>query len=754
MLRFAKRWGPFILTACFTIAVFVSCIPKTENPRFVDDDNNPIVNAEVLLLCYATSDATGPGQPERTVTNAAGRPVEEMPAGCGFVKALRLWHEQPSGKSGHGPAYRVYQTSFAPEAAPASAAGDIVISRDNPLVLFNIVASVAWEPESSVFLEDLQTGLQKASEFLYDVTDGLMAFGPPTIHIGGQNWDGADFRFLAANDYRPTAFVGGIVAAPMIYSELTGIDVTYAPGAVFLGRFWDGATAETGNWSAPNGHRTLIHEWAHYALFLFDQYQDESGVAVDCLSSKGTDLEATIMDNHYTASEFWEDGVHGSPPPGCDRTDQWRVHGESDWATLDKWPAIQGLAIDPVAAPSALADFPEDPSLIAGLFAGGAALPTAVRAVAEPMVEIVIEDAVDTAVGLPLAAQVYTLEEVDPAAVLTAADPNRILHQGAAATALDDAGGLGSITLLGVDTKADRMRVFVDVYARGDFPGGRFIFPDDSEVDEIPDTAVLHPDEWQSSLNADYKITDGIIEQMTVTVTSLNRDLKTDAVAQLCVPDAAVGCPTGSEWQQPLVPVGGDKWTAVFTPLTGSETLPLYGVVRVQAPGAGEIIRWFQVSGGVGPGHHDGLAPLRDGSVTVNAVAPIENAACNQVVIMPAHDFDALAAPLPSDQQGIIGAPFDIDILLDEAACSDIESDDRDHDLSVPVVVSMTFDKTLAEKYSINPENLRLLHYSRAGGGWIEVTGERSANQLTEEGLIATTPLFQDGIFALGWVAP
>lgn len=749
MLRFVKRWGPFVLTACFTIAVFVSCLPKTEKPRFVDNDNNPIANAEVLLLCYPASDAATPNRPEKINTDADGRPVEAMPSGCSFVKALRLWHEQPSGKLGHGPAYRVYQTSFAPAAAPVNAVGDIVISRDNPLVLFNIVASVAWEPETPDFLEHLQTGLRKASEFLYDVTDGQMAFGAPTIYIGGQNWEGSDFRFLAANDYRPTAFVGGIVAEPIVYNA-----TTYAPGAVFLGRFWDGATAEMGDWSDSFGFRTLIHEWAHYALFLFDQYQDESGIAVNCISLLGTNREATIMDNHYDASEFWEDGVHGSLPPDCQRTDQWLVHGESDWATLDKWSAIQGLAIDPVAAPSALDDFPKDPGLIAGLFASGAALPTAVRAVAEPMVEIVIEDAVDTAVGLPLAAQVYTLEEVDPAATLTAAEPNRILHQGAAATILDDAGGLGSITLLGVDTKADRMRVFVDVYARGGFPGGRFIFPDASEVDKIPGTAVLHPDEWKSSLDATFAAADGNIEQMTVTVTSLSHDLGASAVAQLCVPDAAVGCPMGSEWQQPLVPIGGDKWTAVFTPLAGGETLPLYGVVRVQAPGAGEIIRWFQVSGGVGPGHHDGLAPLRDGSVTVNAVARIENenSACNQVVIMPAHDYDALTVPLPSDQQGIIGTPFDIDILLGEAACTG--SEPGDHELPFPIVISMTFDQTLAEKHSIDPENLRLLHYSRTGGGWIEVTGERNANQLTEDGLIATTTLFQDGIFALGWVAP
>src|SRR5690606_26555778 len=87
-------------------------------------------------------------------------------------------------------------------------------------------------------------------------------------------------RFLASNDYLPSAYVGGMVEAATVYS-----DTIYAPAAIFLGRHWNGVTASdpvSGAWSQPNAYRTLVHEWAHYALFLYDEYRQLDGESVYC----------------------------------------------------------------------------------------------------------------------------------------------------------------------------------------------------------------------------------------------------------------------------------------------------------------------------------------------------------------------------------------------------------------------------------------------------------------------------------------
>jgi hypothetical protein len=91
------------------------------------------------------------------------------------------------------------------------------------------VASLDWQPApGNPFLQELRAGLLAASGYLFDVTEGQMAFGELTLHTDGRSWQGADLRFLRANDYRPTAYVGGIVPEPIQYGPASG--TIYKPG--------------------------------------------------------------------------------------------------------------------------------------------------------------------------------------------------------------------------------------------------------------------------------------------------------------------------------------------------------------------------------------------------------------------------------------------------------------------------------------------------------------------------------------------
>lgn len=739
--------------------------------RFVDADNVPLANTPVRLLCYPTPSATVATADLMVTTDGGGFVPVGLPPGCDHLAALHQIYTQASGKPGHGPAYWVYATSWrlgSDTLVPAT--GTVMLDDTSPFVLFNVVASLDWQPVAGdPYLSQLRQGLRAASDYLYDLTEGQMAFGPVTLHSDGRNWNGADFRFSAANDKRPSAFVGGIVTNPISYTD-TLTPTVYAPGAVYLGRYWDGNNAfdaTTGRWSNQDAARTLIHEWAHYALFLYDEYQDTSGEKTYCTgpNNRSELSDASAMDYHYTTSEFWHPQVHDGliSPPNCTNTRQWQVHGHSDWETLVNWTNIQQL---PDGVPSL--SFPGVLESNSGLRITGALfgrwpghrlyLPTVTVAdgpppapVSQPAVHLHVEDSLVPTDTLPT--QIYLLKGTADGEL------GRILHQG---TVTGTPGGdlLGSTTLLGVEPD-DRARVVVERYATDLAPtGGRFVFPGSAAAD-APLTDGMHFtatfDAWRPSLDAYYGLAGNRLTTMTVNLVSYETP-EASPMVQLCLPDAAIGCP--DQWQKTMTLAPGSTvtWTTSFTPLLGHDELPLYSVLHVTAPGLGEMVRWVQVTGGVGPAHDDGIAPLRDGPVMVDTndslVGP---GSCNRVIVMPAAEGDALKSPLDrasGDEAygGIVGLPLDIDILLPYDLCP--QHGPGDHTLPpMPVLLTMFYDQATIDRLGISESALRIIHYDRGTGVWSEVSN--AAPGLHEElNWLSIGPIIEDGIYAVVWVAP
>jgi N-acetylneuraminic acid mutarotase len=249
----------------------------------------------------------------------------------------------------------------------------INLTPDNPLVLYNLLVSIEWDADE-VYTQQISRAVRFASDYLYDITDGQMAFGYVNIYDNAEHWADADLQISTKNIVRPHAYVGGITSADKSH-------------VIRVGRFWDGNSSNQGPWDERDGFRTLAHEFGHYALYLYDEYFgytfDQNGnltgeVPTYCTGPENRDpstdaTNASVMDYQYTTSELSARGVPGLWSDLCEQTAQWQLNGESTWETLvrkyadflspPRWqfttPADWGGPMaGPEGLPSAMLDWP------------------------------------------------------------------------------------------------------------------------------------------------------------------------------------------------------------------------------------------------------------------------------------------------------------------------------------------------------------------------------------------------------------
>lgn len=742
--------------------------------RIVDANGQP-VQGVVRLLCYDQPNPTGAGRYLEGVTDEAGRLTGVLPADCTWLAVLHQLSVQASGKPGRTAAYRVFRTSWQPGSRTLFPAGGEIVVRDAwRLVLFEVAVSLEWEPEpSSPYVARFQEGLLAASRYLYDLTDGQAAFGAVGIETGGVGWDGADFRVRAANDYRPTALVGGMVAAARPYTTPAGAETVYVPGGIYLGRYWDGSDAfdpAGGDWPTPAASRTLVHEWLHYAFFLYDEYQEaqDTGpqetyctcrdlplvgpVSVPEICSGAVITQAaSAMAYHYTATELWKTGL----PPACASTDQQRVHGEPDWPTLARWSAVQGNTEEWLTLPSDLLDGPDlgraadlfgrIPQPLAGVeiylpvLQKGQASRAYGRAGAELGIRVAISTTSSVTELAGLAPQVHLFQPGD-------GPEGRVLVQGT--THGPPAGSaLGGLTLFG-DTKDGTLDMSLDRYAPEEGESGRYRVVTDSL--RAGAVYTLTRDGWTGSLDLVPFVEDYRLAALTVTLTTSDA-LSAAPAARLCAPDGQVGCRVTRTLQPVGEPPDGRVWTTVFT-ATGTGDLPHLAVIDVTAQGS-RITRWYQAAGGVGPAHMWEEAPLRDGPVLVDAVKPGDAAGFGgQVLILPAADRGAVDAPLPPGVSTLLGHPWDVDVVLPPSMVrgARMASQGPDRFLAKPVVLTLFYSQQRVNSLGVGENHLRLLRYDRAGHRWTFVPG---AGQSTRLNWLASQPVWWDGIYGVGVLA-
>ncbi len=734
------------------LTLLASCTPPNR-PTFIDDSGNPIATETLRLLCFSTETDTTPTADINITTDTNGKPVDPLPETCNFVAAMRPIHTQPSAYPDHdGPAFTVYETSWTPGQNERQSTSDkVIIHQDTTIVLFDVVVSLAWTPNpDSNYLTQLETGFREASNYLANLTEGQMAFGTVTVHTGGEKWLNADIRVLAANDLRPSAFVGGIAPVPTSYvSPVNNFKYEYTPAAIFLGRYWNGDNANdaaTGSWDQPDAYRTLVHEWGHYALFLYDEYRlDTSGNLTYCTCDDlpagvctPPNLQASAMAFHYEAQELWHPVVHNTPP-ACKQTQQWLAHGKSDWEALDSWYQILGLPIDPIQMVSTLSPSLNN-SLLLNLFAyqaisGGAAASTT---------DVTVNVDVPVATGETAVVHVYTLKNN------TNRIPEQILYEGTVIVP-DTAVSPPTITLLGI-SPTDTIHFMADHY---NSTGGKRSFmstPSPANGDTIP----LTPTPFLANLDVTYQVTGSDITSLTIYLTQTNTT--TPPLAHLCQPDANIGCnePT---WQTTMTLDTEGRWTATFTPRPGTTSFPRYLILRVVSED-GEFIRWVMDGGGVGPAHDRADAPLRDGNLMVDAQILPDTLDCNRVMLMPAANGNALTL---LDGFAPVAVPMDVDVVMANGAnCTSEEAGTRE--IPAPVSFSLAYNLSDLSEVGIRSSLLSILQWQQSAllieGGWTpigaiklakEVVGAEQQEIRPSPGIriAPTTPLQTDGIFIL-----
>ncbi|MBE2235433.1 MAG: hypothetical protein IAE85_18195 [Anaerolinea sp.] len=245
---------------------------------------------------------------------------------------------QPFAASGQPPGWKyqvfwhslAWDESGAPVIAPLDASGTytLTLSRQRPLILFNLLVSVEWDADQA-YLDDLKLAMQRASTYLWDVTDGQMALGQVRIVDRREHWWEADIQVLANNSKVPHASIGGIEER-----------LEPASYRIQLGPFWDARriNGPSSRWSESDGYRTIVHELGHYALGLYDEYRGSDGQKRACtVHQPDRSLEsagASVMNHQYTTSELSARDVPALWSPECEKTLQWQRAGQSAWQTV------------------------------------------------------------------------------------------------------------------------------------------------------------------------------------------------------------------------------------------------------------------------------------------------------------------------------------------------------------------------------------------------------------------------------------
>jgi hypothetical protein len=208
----------------------------------------------------------------------------------------------------------------------------ITISADHPLLLFNLDVSLEWDAHNDpTYLQQLEFDLHKASQHLYDFTDGQVALGEVTVHQNADYWIPSHVIVQATNRLRPLAIQGGVVLTSTVDPQHS--DIVYDIGQVRMGATWNRYGAPgyipSGDWPLA-----LAHELSHYFLFQDDVYVglDDDGLLIPVDTCSGSAM-GDMYDPDNT--EFIYDEGHWAT--ACADTLANRTLGRTEWETIRLW---------------------------------------------------------------------------------------------------------------------------------------------------------------------------------------------------------------------------------------------------------------------------------------------------------------------------------------------------------------------------------------------------------------------------------
>jgi hypothetical protein len=260
--------------------------------------------------------------------------------------------------------YTAYHTSAAPTTIGldgheivAPGVQQITVSPSNPLVLFDLTVALEWDAhQDTAYLDQLEFNLHRASEYLYDFTNGQVGLGHVNVFQNADEWAYSNIVVHASNRLRPFANQGGIVISHTVDPQHNTISdtIVYGPGQVAIGSTWN-RYGNPGQFLGEDWPIILAHELSHYLLFHDDTYLglDENGflVSVDtCIGSAMGDLYTNPDNTEFIADEvYWQ--------ANCADTLAEQTLGRNEWETMQLW---YSALVTPTAINSGPATMPFD----------------------------------------------------------------------------------------------------------------------------------------------------------------------------------------------------------------------------------------------------------------------------------------------------------------------------------------------------------------------------------------------------------
>ena len=174
--------------------------------------------------------------------------------------------------------------------------GTVDVRLFHATMCWNLLVCLNWNADSS-YIGKLKTGFKKASNYLYDVTDGQMKLGNidvrKNVGAGDALWADADIQITNDKQW-PCSDVFGVTAAGC---------------HVYLPKLFDGNSRTSGDPDKSNYYRTIVHELGHYLLGFWDEYIDgNSDSAAWSTYRKNHKNEVPgnygLMDYQYDSSEM------------------------------------------------------------------------------------------------------------------------------------------------------------------------------------------------------------------------------------------------------------------------------------------------------------------------------------------------------------------------------------------------------------------------------------------------------------------
>ncbi len=267
----------------------------------------------------------------------------------GLALGQQLWARLAMDSNPEGTRYITLPSAVTIEASRFVANGEmrLAVTAQTPLWVQNLEFSAQWFVQASpAETAALRSRIVKASDYLYSFTDGQFALGNVTVHQSYDGWDAAHVQLFANNVLQPKAIIGGIVVTETADFAPT-VPITYAPGAVSIGSYWNrfGSPPNSVNVFegvayneaalADDWPLALAHEFGHYLLYLFDTYTGVDGVADLALTRLCT---GTAMGDVYLPENqnFIFDPTHWDTK--CSGTEAHaRLNGRTEWQTIAGW---------------------------------------------------------------------------------------------------------------------------------------------------------------------------------------------------------------------------------------------------------------------------------------------------------------------------------------------------------------------------------------------------------------------------------